>query len=617
MQRSLVFLLAATLGASACASDQTDDLGQVDVSLVGQAPSGTQYRLRDAVLTIDGPGGHFTFHTEDDPNRAQINARLQSGGYTLSLATGWRLEKIVSGSGQTVHAELLSSHPLSFHVAAGEFTPVVLRFRAGADDVGLGEGDVGISIGVEEGVDGGVIDAPTAPQEIVATPASVEMFEGSTAVVNVHLAQPIMAPVTVSAFNFGNIDVSPSSLTFTPANYQVDQAVVIHTQQDVNTDDTTGLLRLSAPGMAARDINVQVQDDDVLQFVTSTGGLSVAEGLSVTFGVRLSAPISTTIPASIVSVGGGSFTVVPQQLTFTPQNSDTFQTVTVTGIHDDDILDNSGLLSLVAPSLPTVTIPVTVTDIDVQAIIASHTAVTLPEGTTQSVQVRLAFAPPSLVTIVPSSNNTAAVSVNPPVLQFTPANWNLPQVLTIAAATDTNTQPESALITLSSSGIAAITIPVTVNDTTTEQALGWPTANGTAFFPPNEVRVFRVELSGPASLERLQVFAQTILGLGQVRLAIYREAGGTPGPLVFAGQPLQAGNGAQVVQPVGGVLLQPGAYFIGLVASAQVQIGVPPGPTPQVTRCVQSMSFGGPFPTIAPTNCQLAQPLSVAAFVQQ
>src|SRR5690349_11501889 len=99
MQRSLALLAAAVLGTAACA-DSNDDLGQIDLSLVGQAPSGAQYRLRDAVLTIDGPSGVRTFRTEDDPTRTQINARLLSGAYTLQVAPGWRLERVVPGGGQ-------------------------------------------------------------------------------------------------------------------------------------------------------------------------------------------------------------------------------------------------------------------------------------------------------------------------------------------------------------------------------------------------------------------------------------------------------------------------------------------------------------------------------------
>jgi hypothetical protein len=165
----LAALGATAVGITACATDDTERTGTIDLALVGQASSGAFYRLRDAELTI-APAG-LVFRTEDDPDRQVISARLPSGLYTLGLAPGWRLERISGGTVQTVFAVLTSEDPQPFDVIPGERTPVVLQFRADGTNVQFGDGDVDISIGVDDipqgQTDGGVPDArgwdPDAP----------------------------------------------------------------------------------------------------------------------------------------------------------------------------------------------------------------------------------------------------------------------------------------------------------------------------------------------------------------------------------------------------------------------------------------------------------------------
>jgi hypothetical protein len=169
------FAVAAALGATACSSDEASSAGTIELSLIGQASSGAVYRLRDAELTI-APAG-LVFRTEDDPDRSVISARLPAGLYTLGLADGWRLERVTGSGAETVFAVLTSEAPQPFDVIPGERTPVVLQFRADGQSVQLGEGDVDISIGVDDvpqgRPDGGVSDAQPLPPDaaIDAAPA--------------------------------------------------------------------------------------------------------------------------------------------------------------------------------------------------------------------------------------------------------------------------------------------------------------------------------------------------------------------------------------------------------------------------------------------------------------
>lgn len=176
----LLLPLALLAGAAACT---TSDVGSVELTLTGTSPSGTIYRLRDARLDLTGPDAHATMRTEDDPTRVELVQTVPAGSYTLDLADGWRLERVdpVTGAATTVAATLVSADPMPLTVVADQLTPAVLRFRAGGDDVALGDGDVVVVIDVEEGSpDAGApeLDAPPAPVTDAAAP---EVLDASPA----------------------------------------------------------------------------------------------------------------------------------------------------------------------------------------------------------------------------------------------------------------------------------------------------------------------------------------------------------------------------------------------------------------------------------------------------
>jgi len=143
-------LSIASLSATACVDADGSDLGTVSLNLVGQAPSGTVYRLRDAVIDVTGPSYSQTWNTEDDPDRTSLSADVAVGDYQAELAAGWRLERLAPPDPPvTVDATLLSDNPLPFTVSAGARTRVPLRFRVEDGVVALDQG-YDIEIDVEE-----------------------------------------------------------------------------------------------------------------------------------------------------------------------------------------------------------------------------------------------------------------------------------------------------------------------------------------------------------------------------------------------------------------------------------------------------------------------------------
>ena len=96
----------------------------------------------------------------------------------------------------------------------------------------------------------------------------------------------------------------------------------------------------------------------------------------------------------------------------------------------------------------------------------SGTHLWMAEAGQTSVGVSLAIAPPSDVTVnVARTAGDADVGVSAgAALTFTPANWSVPQAVTIAAADDLDTTADGATVTVSSSGLASEDIVVRVID---------------------------------------------------------------------------------------------------------------------------------------------------------
>ena len=152
MRSAVSMLIAAVVGTTlfpACVDSDADSTGTINLTLVGQAPSGTVYRLRDATITVQGPTSTKVWNTEDDPDRTSLSANVVAGDYSAALSPGWRLERVEGPSTTTVPAELVSPNPSAFAVAALARTPVPLRFRAFEEEIDMRQG-YDIVLGVEE-----------------------------------------------------------------------------------------------------------------------------------------------------------------------------------------------------------------------------------------------------------------------------------------------------------------------------------------------------------------------------------------------------------------------------------------------------------------------------------
>ena len=221
-------------------------------------------------------------------------------------------------------------------------------------------------------------------QGIESTEDAVEMGEeasqASVVGVTLSLEPSINRTVMITNSDPGAVTVSPGSLTFTPTNWNMAQLFHITPVQDADANDESVTLTLSGDELTSKTVTVTIIDDD-RELALTPSAVTVTEGGTATFAVRLaSLPGRDTIVA-VSSGNTGAATVNLPSLTFTPMTWNTAQTVTVTGVQDTDTSDEQVTITLSGDGVVTGTVTVNVTDNDT----AQVTGVTVDEGDAQLV----------------------------------------------------------------------------------------------------------------------------------------------------------------------------------------------------------------------------------------
>ena len=97
--------------------------------------------------------------------------------------------------------------------------------------------------------------------------------------------------------------------------------------------------------------------------ITNTTSLTINEGLTTTFTVKLSQAPTSTQQVSLTS-NNSDVTLSPKSLSFSSSDYNVTQTVTVTVLEDDDKLNDSAIITLSSNNVTNKTINVTVNDND-------------------------------------------------------------------------------------------------------------------------------------------------------------------------------------------------------------------------------------------------------------
>jgi len=259
--------------------------------------------------------------------------------------------------------------------------------------------------------------------------------------------------ISFSGVNTNEGLLSASSITFTPANWDSPQAVVVTGQDDdIDDGDAYYTINMSSAsgdgnfdGLSITSVNVVNYDDDTAELIVSENSITTSEdGAFATFTIALGTqPTATTtiiIGSSDTSEGQVNFV----SLTFTTTDWATPKQITVTG-QNDDIVDGdinytvtvqgtSGDASYIGLSH---LINAVNTDNDVAELWVSKSTLSTSEpNVADNFTVRLTAQPASNIEVSVGSSDLSEASVSPSILTFTPANWNSTQTVTVTGADD-------------------------------------------------------------------------------------------------------------------------------------------------------------------------------------
>ena len=276
------------------------------------------------------------------------------------------------------------------------------------------------------------------------------------------LAQPRSdVVVTVANRNPSRLTATPAELRFTPFNWNQPQTVSVVAVDDFLSQVTQTVsvafavdVTQSDPAFAVATppVDVTVLDNDIpgITIVPSSALATAAEGgAGGSFQVRLDVPPASNVVLRVTSADAGEVTAAPATLTFTPDNWNVLQTVTVAAVNDtavDGLRTTAIAVAVDAAasddaydSVAARTVTVTSLDNDVPGftVAESNDSTTVDEGgPADSFSVVLNARPTGNVVIDITGNDATEATLSATRLTFTPANWNVPQTVTVTGIDD-------------------------------------------------------------------------------------------------------------------------------------------------------------------------------------
>lgn len=292
----------------------------------------------------------------------------------------------------------------------------------------------------------------------LAGPSGVTTEAGGTTTFTVVLDGRPSADVTVTlrSDDPGEGVVSPTTVVFTPDNWNAPRTVVVTGVDDDLVDGpidyTVSVASVSSAdarydGLPGSSLTVQNEDDDSPGIVVDVLDAESTEGggeARLTVALQTAPTATVTIPMASDDTGEG--TLLRSALVFGPSDWDAPQTVVVTG-RDDDLADgaqpygivlgpatsaDASYAGLTHPVIPLVNLDDETAGVTVSAI----SGPTNEGGGTASLTVVLGSEPASDVTITVTVTDPTEGTVAPATLTFTPASWRAPQRVTVTGVDD-------------------------------------------------------------------------------------------------------------------------------------------------------------------------------------
>jgi len=251
------------------------------------------------------------------------------------------------------------------------------------------------------------------------------------------------------------LSVSPKKLVFKPDNWNQPQKITVHVAQDEDKG-------------RFRQFSFIEADDDIRNLVVLVKQLSVLEGDIAAFTVCLPRkPVANvTVAVEKELHADPDLATSPNKLTFTPDNWNVPQTVTVKAAKDKDKINGSAQIRLASLAYPSRKVSVSEIDVDIPVLSVSANELAVPEGGSLKFTVKLLAKPTADVEVVVKKmpKGSLGISAVPEKLTFTQGNWSVPQEVTLSAAPDKNKTDGQAEFELTSTGAKPVNVKVTEVD---------------------------------------------------------------------------------------------------------------------------------------------------------
>lgn len=202
------------------------------------------------------------------------------------------------------------------------------------------------------------------PTDPIVMPTDLWLTEGGRAAFTVVLPQKPMGQVGLAVLRTsGDADLSViegATLTFTAANWDIPQRVVILSTADADRVDDTATFTISGTNLADRTVNVYVPDAPPAIYAYPSP-LTIAEGASAALSIGLTE--AATSPVTIdVTITGDADVTAATTITFDPSDGTSPKLLQVSAASDVDTTNDSATITLTAAGYTARAVPVTVLD---------------------------------------------------------------------------------------------------------------------------------------------------------------------------------------------------------------------------------------------------------------
>ena len=465
---------AAQVTHAATSADGNYDglaIADVSVQITDNDSAGVTLGAAEVELSEGGGGAAYAIVLDSEPAGDVVIAitpddQLTADVSELTFTTAnWNIEQLV-----TVTA-------VDDDVAEGEHAAQVTHAATSADGDYDGLAIASVAATIDDDDAAGV----------TVNPLAVGVTEsGDSATYTVVLDSEPTGDVVVTIMKDDQVTVDVSELSFTPANWSVEQVVTV-----IATDDGLAEGDHAAPlthvmtstdgdydGISVPAVSAQITDNDARGVTIAPQVLELREGGDAsTYAVVLDSEPAGDVVITIAP--DDQLTADVAELTFTTANWNIEQLVTVTAV-DDDVAEgeHAAQVTHAATSadgaydgLAIASVAVTIVDDEAAGVTVNPLAVGVSEGGDSATYTVVLDSEPTgdvVIAITPDNQLTVDVSER----TFTPANWHVEQLVTIIATDDDLAEGDrTGVIAHGAAGggyddveIAAVSVQVTDND---------------------------------------------------------------------------------------------------------------------------------------------------------